>query len=220
MLLRNIFLVLLFINYSCSNLPEGFVYINDLDNRINIDLRYSTENNFTGKVIDGYRSNKAIISAKAAMALIQVQNDLDQMNLSLKIFDAYRPQMSVNYFINWSNDPLDTINKSIYYPKIKKSELFPLGYIAERSGHSRGSTVDLTIVDNTTFKELDMGTPYDFFGPESATNFIGITDKQKSNRLLLLETMTRNGFKNYSKEWWHYTLKEEPFNDYFNFVID
>ena len=220
MLSRSIYLVLFFINYSCSNLPEGFVYINDLDNRINIDLRYSTENNFTGKVIDGYRSNKAIISTEAAMALIQVQNDLDQMNLSLKIFDAYRPQMSVNYFINWSNDPLDTINKSIYYPKIKKSELFPLGYIAERSGHSRGSTVDLTIVDNTTFKELDMGTPYDFFGPESATNFIGITDKQKSNRLLLLETMTRNGFKNYSKEWWHYTLKEEPFNDYFNFVIE
>ena len=219
MLSRSIYLVLFFINYSCSNLPEGFVYINNLDNRINIDLRYSTENNFTGKVIDGYRSNKAIISTEAAMALIQVQNDLDQMNLSLKIFDAYRPQMSVNYFINWSNDPLDTINKSIYYPKIKKSELFPLGYIAERSGHSRGSTVDLTIVDNTTFKELDMGTPYDFFGPESATNFTGITDKQRSNRLLLLETMTRNGFKNYSKEWWHYTLKEEPFNDYFNFVI-
>ena len=220
MLSRSIYLVLLFINYSCSNLPEGFVYINDLDNRINIDLRYSTENNFTGKVIDGYRSNKAIISAEAAKALIQVQNDLDQMNLSLKIFDAFRPQMSVNDFINWSNDPLDTINKSIYYPKIKKSELFPLGYIAERSGHSRGSTVDLTIVDNTTFKELDMGTPYDFFGPESATNFIGITDKQRSNRLLLLETMTRNGFKNYSKEWWHYTLKKEPFNDYFNFVIE
>ena len=220
MLSRNIFLVLFFINYSCSDLAEGFVYINDLDNRIKIDLRYSTENNFTGKVIDGYRSNKAIISTEAAMALIQVQNDLTKMNLSLKIFDAYRPQMSVNYFINWSNDPLDTINKSSYYPKIKKSELFPLGYIAERSGHSRGSTVDLTIVDNTTFEELDMGTPYDFFGPESATNFIQITDKQKSNRLLLLETMTRNGFENYSKEWWHYTLKEEPFNDYFNFVIE
>ena len=220
MLSRSIYLVLFFINYSCSNLPEGFVYINDLDNRINIDLRYSTENNFTGKVIDGYRSNKAIISAEAAIALIQVQNDLDQMNFSLKIFDAYRPQMSVNYFINWSNDSLDTINKSIYYPKIKKSELFPLGYIAERSGHSRGSTVDLTIVDNTTFKELDMGTPYDFFGPESATNFIEITDKQRSNRLLLLETMIRNGFENYSKEWWHYTLKKEPFDDYFNFVID
>ena len=220
MLSRSIFLFLFFINYSCSDLPEGFVSINSLDNRINIDLRYSTENNFTGKVIDGYRSNKAIISAEAAIALIQVQNDLDKMNFSLKIFDAYRPQMSVNYFINWSNDPSDTINKSIYYPKIKKSELFPLGYIAERSGHSRGSTVDLTIVDNTTFKELDMGTPYDFFGPESATNFIEITDKQRSNRLLLLETMTRNGFKNYSKEWWHYTLKEEPFNDYFNFVID
>ena len=114
MLSRSIYLVLFFINYSCSNLPEGFVYINDLDNRINIDLRYSTENNFTGKVIDGYRSNKAIISTEAAMALIQVQNDLDQMNFSLKIFDAYRPQISVNYFIKWSNDPSHTINKSNY----------------------------------------------------------------------------------------------------------
>ena len=220
MLLRHIYIALLFIVYNCSPLPDGFVYINDIDNRIKIDLRYSTKNNFTGKVIDGYRSNKAIISSEAAKALIQVQNDLAKINLSLKIFDAYRPQMSVNYFMNWSKDLSDTINKSIYYPKIKKSKLFPLGYIAERSGHSRGSTVDLTIVDNITFIELDMGTPYDFFGPESATDFIDITDKQKSNRLILLENMTKNGFKNYSKEWWHYTLKEEPFNDYFNFIID
>ena len=128
--------------------------------------------------------------------------------------------MAVNYFINWSEDLSDTINKSLYYPKIEKSQLFPLGFIAEKSGHSRGSTVDLTIIDIKTNNELDMGTPYDFFGAESATNFINITDKQKSNRLLLLETMTRNGFENYSKEWWHYTLKEEPFNDYFNFIID
>ena len=217
---KKIYVFLLVITYSCSDLPDGFVYINDVDNSINIDLRYSTENNFTGKVINGYRSNRAILSNDAAKALVHVQNDLIKMNLSLKIFDAYRPQMSVNYFINWSKDLSDTINKSIYYPTIKKSQLFPLGYIAERSGHSRGSTVDLTIVDNRTFRELDMGTPYDFFGPESATNFINITDEQRSNRILLLETMTRNGFENYSKEWWHYTLKEEPFDDYFNFVID
>ena len=217
---KKIYIFLFVMTYSCSDLPDGFVYIKDIDQSIKIDLRYSTKNNFTGKVINGYRSNRAIISNEAAKALTQVQKDLTQMNLSLKIFDAYRPQISVNYFINWSKDLSDTINKSIYYPKIKKSELFPLGYIAERSGHSRGSTVDLTIVDNRTFKELDMGTPYDFFGPESGTNFINITDKQRSNRLLLLETMIRNGFENYSKEWWHYTLKKEPFDDYFNFVID
>ena len=141
-------------------------------------------------------------------------------NLSLRIFDAYRPQRSVNYFINWSKDLSDTINKIIYYPEINKSQLFPMGYIAERSGHSRGSTVDLTIVNNKTNKELDMGTPYDFFGPESSTDFSNITDKQRSNRILLLEAMTKNGFKNYPKEWWHYTLELEPFNYYFNFVID
>ena len=215
-----IYIIFFFFRFSCTNIPDGFVYINDIDSSIKIDLRYSTLNNFTGKIIDGYKSNNAIISIQAAKALSQVQTDLLTRNLSLKIFDAYRPQMAVNYFINWSEDLSDTINKSLYYPKIEKSQLFPLGFIAEKSGHSRGSTVDLTIIDIKTNNELDMGTPYDFFGAESATNFINITDKQKSNRLLLLETMTRNGFENYSKEWWHYTLKEEPFNDYFNFIID
>lgn len=215
-----IYIIFFFFSFSCTNIPDGFVYINDIDSSIKIDLRYSTLNNFTGKIIDGYKSNNAIISIQAAKALSQVQTDLLTRNLSLKIFDAYRPQMAVNYFINWSEDLSDTINKSFYYPKIEKSQLFPLGFIAEKSGHSRGSTVDLTIIDIKTNNELDMGTPYDFFGAESATNFINITDKQKSNRLLLLETMTRNGFENYSKEWWHYTLKEEPFNDYFNFIID
>jgi len=214
------YIIFFFFSFSCTNIPDGFVYINDIDSSIKIELRYSTLNNFTGKIIDGYKSNNAIISIQAAKALSQVQTDLLTRNLSLKIFDAYRPQMAVNYFINWSEDLSDTINKSLYYPKIEKSQLFPLGFIAEKSGHSRGSTVDLTIIDIKTNNELDMGTPYDFFGAESATNFINITDKQKSNRLLLLETMTRNGFENYSKEWWHYTLKEEPFNDYFNFIID
>ncbi|MBK99149.1 MAG: peptidase M15 [Flavobacteriaceae bacterium] len=220
MILRSIYIILLFFICSCSDLPSGFIYINDIDKTIQTDLRYSTKDNFTGRIVDGYKSNRAIISYDAAKSLVQVQNELRKRNLSLKIFDAYRPQRSVNYFINWSKDLSDTINKIIYYPKINKSQLFPMGYIAERSGHSRGSTVDLTIVNNKTNKELDMGTPYDFFGPESSTDFSNITDKQRSNRILLLEAMTKNGFKNYPKEWWHYTLELEPFNHYFNFVIE
>ena len=220
MILRSIYIILLFFICSCSDLPSGFIYINDIDKTIQTDLRYSTKDNFTGRIVDGYKSNRAIISYDAAKSLVQVQNELRKRNLSLKIFDAYRPQRSVNYFINWSKDLSDTINKIIYYPKINKSQLFPMGYIAERSGHSRGSTIDLTIVNNKTNKELDMGTPYDFFGPESSTDFSNITDKQRSNRILLLEAMTKNGFKNYPKEWWHYTLELEPFNHYFNFVID
>ena len=220
MLSKYFYIFFFFCIVCCSKLPPGFVYINDIDESIKIDLRYSTTNNFTGHIIEGYKSNMAIISYAAAKSLVQVQNDLKKKNLSLKIFDAYRPQMSVNYFIKWSNDLADTINKSLYYPKIKKSQLFPMGYIAERSGHSRGSTVDLTIIDNKTNKELDMGTLYDFFGPESSTDFSNITDNQMSNRLLLLKVMTENGFKNYPMEWWHYTLVPEPFDSYFNFVID
>ena len=220
MLSKYFYIFFFFCIVCCSKLPPGFVYINDIDESIKIDLRYSTTNNFTGHIIEGYKSNMAIISYTAAKSLVQVQNDLKKKNLSLKIFDAYRPQMSVNYFIKWSNDLADTINKSLYYPKIKKSQLFPMGYIAERSGHSRGSTVDLTIIDNKTNKELDMGTLYDFFGPESSTDFSNITDKQMSNRLLLLKVMTKNNFKNYPMEWWHYTLVPEPFDSYFNFVID
>ena len=220
MLSKYFYIFFFFCIVCCSKLPPGFVYINDIDESIKIDLRYSTTNNFTGHFIEGYKSNMAIISYAAAKSLVQVQNDLKKKNLSLKIFDAYRPQMSVNYFIKWSNDLADTINKSLYYPKIKKPQLFPMGYIAERSGHSRGSTVDLTIIDNKTNKELDMGTLYDFFGPESSTDFSNITDNQMSNRLLLLKVMTKNGFKNYPMEWWHYTLVPEPFDSYFNFVID
>tara|TARA_B100000809_G_scaffold212560_1_gene216591 strand:+ start:3035 stop:3697 length:663 start_codon:yes stop_codon:yes gene_type:complete len=220
MLSKYFYIFFFFCIVCCSKLPPGFVYINDIDESIKIDLRYSTTNNFTGHIIEGYKSNMAIISYAAAKSLVQVQNDLKKKNLSLKIFDAYRPQMSVNYFIKWSNNLADTINKSLYYPKIKKPQLFPMGYIAERSGHSRGSTVDLTIIDNKTNKELDMGTLYDFFGPESSTDFSNITDNQMSNRLLLLKVMTKNGFKNYPMEWWHYTLVPEPFDSYFNFVID
>ena len=220
MLSKYFYIFFFFCIVCCSKLPPDFVYINDIDESIKIDLRYSTTNNFTGHIIEGYKSNMAIISYAAAKSLVQVQNDLKKKNLSLKIFDAYRPQMSVNYFIKWSNNLADTINKSLYYPKIKKPQLFPMGYIAERSGHSRGSTVDLTIIDNKTNKELDMGTLYDFFGPESSTDFSNITDNQMSNRLLLLKVMTKNGFKNYPMEWWHYTLVSEPFDSYFNFVID
>jgi len=129
MLSKYFYIFFFFCIVCCSKLPSGFVYINDIDESIKIDLRYSTINNFTGHIIEGYKSNMAIISYDAAKSLVQVQNDLKKKNLSLKIFDAYRPQMSVNYFIKWSNDLADTINKSLYYPEIKKAQLFLWGIL-------------------------------------------------------------------------------------------
>ena len=140
--------------------------------------------------------------------------------LSLKIFDAYRPQQSVDHFVRWAKMLNDTLMKQQYYPNVKKKDLFKLDYIAAKSGHTRGSTVDITIVDIRTGKELDMGSSYDFFGVPSHPFYPGITKEQRSNRFLLRNLMLEAGFKPYAKEWWHFTLKNEPFLDsYFNFPI-
>ena len=141
--------------------------------------------------------------------------------LSIKIFDAYRPQQAVNHFVRWAKVMNDTLMKKIYYPDIQKSELFTLGYIALKSGHTRGSTVDLTIVDIKTNKELDMGSSYDFFGEKSHPYYKKITDKQTKNRMLLRSIMIKNGFIPYDNEWWHFTLKNELYpTTYFNFTIE
>tara|TARA_B100000900_G_C20488196_1_gene678388 strand:+ start:450 stop:1112 length:663 start_codon:yes stop_codon:yes gene_type:complete len=207
---------LIFIN---DTLEDGFVYLKDIDNSIIVDLKYFSTENFTGQYVKGYHSNTAILTKEAALALSNVQDDLKKLGYSLILFDAYRPQSAVNFFMQWSNDLNDTINKSIYYPNIKKSQLFELGYIAYKSGHSRGSTVDVSLVKISNNKELDMGTVFDYFGVESHTFFDEISENQKANRLLLYEVMVDNGFKNYSKEWWHYTLENEPFQKYFNFLV-
>ena len=217
-----IFVIIFLIFYSAffdNNLEDGFVYLNDTDDSIIVDLKYYSTENFTGQFVEGYLSNNAILTKESALALSNAQDDFNKLGYSLILYDAYRPQRSVDFFVQWSKNPYDTINKRIYYPDIKKSELFDLGYIASKSGHSRGSTVDVSLVEISTNKVLDMGTIFDYFGIESHTFFNDISEKQKSNRLILYEIMSNNGFKNYSKEWWHFTLKNEPYQKYFDFLV-
>jgi len=217
-----IFVTIFLIFYSAffdNNLEDGFVYLNDTDDNIIVDLKYYSTQNFTGQFVEGYLSNTAILTKESALALSNAQDDFNKLGYSLILYDAYRPQRSVDFFVQWSKNPYDTINKRIYYPDVKKSELFELGYIASKSGHSRGSTVDVSLIEISTNKVLDMGTIFDYFGIESHTFFNDISEKQKSNRLILYEVMSKNGFKNYSKEWWHFTLKNEPYQKYFDFLV-
>ncbi|QFZ55024.1 peptidase M15 [Oceanihabitans sp. IOP_32] len=222
MVKRFLFAILFVIGTSMvfAQLPNGFVYAKDVIPDLDVELRYYTSNNFVGKPIDGYKSNRLILTRQTAVALKSVQEELQHINLCIKVYDGYRPQRAVNHFIRWAKQWKDTINKADFYPKVKKKDLFKSGYIASRSGHSRGSTVDLTIIDGNTGEPLDMGSPYDFFGRESWVNYSGITAKQKENRQLLQTVMLKHGFRNYSKEWWHFTLRHEPFpKTYFDFIV-
>ena len=203
-----------------NNLEDGFVYLKDIDDSIIVDLKYYSSENFTGRFVDGYLANKAILTNEAGIALSNAQKDFNKLGYSLILYDAYRPQSAVDFFVRWSTNLNDTLFKNLYYPDIKKSNLFKLGYIAYKSGHSRGSTIDVSLVDITTNKEIDMGTIFDYFGIKSHTFYDNLTENQKANRLLLYEIMSNNGFQNYSKEWWHYTLKNEPFQKYFDFLIN
>ena len=216
-----IFIVLISSQINSQTLPQGFSYVSEIDATIKKDLRYSTSNNFIGQPIDGYIKDSLIISTPAAKALKKIQTKLMLSGLSLKIFDAYRPQQAVDHFVRWAKVLNDTLMKQLYYPDVQKSELFTLGYIALKSGHTRGSTVDLTIVDIKTNKELDMGSSYDFFGEKSHPYYKKITDKQTKNRMLLRSIMIKNGFIPYDNEWWHFTLKNELYpTTYFNFTIE
>ncbi len=204
-----------------AQLQEGFVYIKDEIPTIKVELRYFSENNFVGQRIDGYNANVVILSKDATKALKKVQDELLKDSLSLKVFDAYRPQRAVNHFRKWARNVNDTLTKQAYYPNVKKKNLFKEGYISTRSRHSSGSTLDITLVDLSTYKELDMGTSYDYLGKESQTFYKGITQQQQKNRMLLKNVMSKYGFRNYSQEWWHFTLRGEPFlNKYFDFLIE
>ncbi|SDB47140.1 D-Ala-D-Ala dipeptidase vanX. Metallo peptidase. MEROPS family M15D [Flavobacteriaceae bacterium MAR_2010_188] len=204
-----------------KTLPNGFVYVKEVITDIDVELRYFTDNNFVGDTITDYNKNELILTKPAAVALREVQNQLMQQNLCLRIYDGYRPQGAVNHFIKWARKLDDTLMKQQFYPEVKKRNLFNSGYIASRSGHSRGSTVDLTIIDAATGKPLDMGSPYDFFGEVSWIEHKGISDAQRKNRQLLQKVMAKNGFRNYPKEWWHFTLRNEPFpGTYFDFPIE
>jgi D-alanyl-D-alanine dipeptidase len=205
---------------SAQKMHKDFVYLKDIDASIQSELRYFSDQNFIGKTIDGYQKDCVILTKQTAEALQKIQAILKKENLSLKIFDAYRPQQAVNHFVRWAKILNDTLMKNEYYPKVPKSQLFQLGFIASKSGHTRGSTVDITLVNIKSGKEVDMGSTYDFFGQESHPLYKKITKKQQENRLFLRKIMIENGFSPYDNEWWHFTLKNEPFPDtYFNFPI-
>jgi D-alanyl-D-alanine dipeptidase len=204
-------------------LPEGFVYLKDP--RIILSMNYVSTNNFMGRQVNGYYNPVCILTIEAANALLALQDTLDQKHpgLCLKMFDAYRPVQAVLDFKEWSLDPQDQKMKEAYYPTLHKPDLFKLGYIAEQSSHSRGSTVDLTLVErlpDNQHRELDMGTIFDYFHEHSHTENPTISEKAKANRTLLKDLMDEQNFENYPYEWWHYTLRNEPFIDtYFDFPV-
>jgi len=217
-------LLLLLVIVSCTNntkqRPDTFVEISEVIPDAIYDIRYFTEYNFVGTVIDGYLAPKCYLTKQAANALQAVQNQLKPMGYAIKIFDCYRPQTAVNHFIRWGEDLNDELMKDIFYPDVDKKDLFKLGFIAAKSSHSRGSTLDLTIVDSQN-NQVDMGSPFDFFGTISHTDYADITATQKNNRQLLKTAMEGNGFVNLPEEWWHYTLKDEPYPDtYFDFPVE
>ncbi len=204
-----------------ASLPDGFVYIDNVISGIRLDLRYCTTDNFVGERIDGYLQSRGILTVAAAAALAQVQAVLKPAGLELSIFDAYRPQQAVSHFLRWIEDPSDCRMKADYYPQTSKPDLLRLGYIARRSSHTRGSTVDLTIVPGKIgTAALDMGSNFDYFGPESWADYSGITPQQQANRLLLRRLMMQAGFEPFPMEWWHFTLEDEPFPDeWFDFPV-
>ncbi len=205
-----------------SNDASDFVLISEAVPDVILEIRYYSTYNFVGKRIDGYEEPLAFLTKEAAAALKQASDELVAKGYRLKIYDAYRPQMAVTNFKNWALDAEDTKMKEYFYPELEKDVLFPQGYIAEHSGHSRGSTVDLTLFDMKTEKELDMGGTFDYFGELSHPDYKeGLTEQQYANRMLLRETMLAHGFKPLPEEWWHFTLEKEPYPEtYFTFPIN
>ena len=180
----------------------------NFDPTLRLDLRCSTANNFVGEPIDGYEAPVCLLTPEAARALTWVARDLKRELVSLVVFDCYRPQRAVDHFVRWAAGPEDPAVRAAYHPNVPKSELFARGYIAERSSHSRGSTVDVGLLRDGEL--VDMGTPFDFFDPLSHTDAPGVTARQRADRQRLRAAMERRGFRNYPKEWWHYTLEGEP----------
>ena len=199
---------------------SDFVLLSDYVPGIVQEIRYYSTYNFVGDRIDGYEEPVALLTKEAARALKDVANQANTMGYRLKVFDAYRPDRAVRHFTFWGIEDLDLRMKPFFYPKLEKQELFQKGYIAKRSGHSRGSTVDLTLLDMSTGKEVDMGSPFDLFDPLSHPDCRDVTEEQYDNRMLLQNLMARAGFEPFDCEWWHFTLAGEPFPEtYFDFPV-
>ncbi len=200
--------------------PSGFVLLADFVPQIVQEIRYYSTYNFIGERIDGYEEPCALLTIEAARALKAAAGELNVQGYRLKVFDAYRPACAVRHFVLWGLEDQDIRMKPYFYPDLAKQELFAKGYIASRSGHSRGSTVDLTLLDMRTGKEADMGSPFDLFSEVSHPDYRGITEEQYENRMLLQHAMVRSGFEPLDCEWWHFTLKNEPYPDtWFEFPV-
>lgn len=199
---------------------SDFVLLSDVVPGIIQEIRYHSTYNFIGDRIDGYEDPCAMLTKEAARALKAVSNEMMVQGYRLKIFDAYRPACAVRHFVLWGIEDQDIRMKPYFYPDLEKQELFAKGYIAKLSSHSRGSTVDLTLLDMKTGKEVDMGSPFDLFSPLSHPDCREVTDGQYDNRMLLQKVMVRNGFRPLECEWWHFTLENEPYPDtYFEFPL-
>ncbi len=211
---------------------SGFVNLSDVVPDAIIEARYFATYNFVGARVDGYLEPVVLYTREAAAALKEVSDDVKARGYRLKVYDAYRPQCAVDHFVRWGKDLADSLMKPYFYPEVDKSLLFERGYIAEKSGHTRGSAIDLTLFDMATGKELDMGGVHDWFGIESHPDYGGnpdtgeytggvqITEEQFRNRMILREAMLRHGFQPYDCEWWHFSLKDEPYPDtYFTFPV-
>ena len=204
-------------------MPAEFVDAASLVDGLAVDMRYFGTDNFVGRRIDGYEAPRCLLTRQAASALAAVERELAARSFGLKVFDCYRPVRAVAHFVRWARDTADVARKADYYPDIDKRDLFRLGYIAGRSGHSRGSTVDLTLVRRAAggaAGDLDMGTPFDFFSPKSWPADRNVSGEAQKNRALLAAAMRRGGLRPYDKEWWHFTLAREPFpSTYFDFPV-
>jgi zinc D-Ala-D-Ala dipeptidase len=203
-----------------ADIPTNFVYLHEVVPSIVAKVCYCSSDNFIGERIPGYEAAKLILTLEAALALQRVQHALSYAGLGLKVFDAYRPQRAVDFFGRWATEASDTRMQALYYPNVPKSELFARGYLVKQSSHSRGSTVDLTLVDSLSGKELDMGTCFDYFDLLSWPAATEVSAEARANRLLLRAQMLKAGFVPVEEEWWHFTLAEEPYpHRYFDFVV-
>ena len=197
-----------------------FVSVGEYIPDVLLDVRYYSTYNFVGERIDGYESPIVLLTRQAADALRLVNADILSQGYRLVLYDGYRPQRAVDHFARWAEDLSADAMKPVFYPDVDKADLFEQGFIARRSGHSRGSTIDLTLLDAATGQLVDMGGPFDFFGELSHPDYAGVTPAQQANRMRLREAMLKHGFKPLSTEWWHFTLKDEPWPDtYFDFPV-
>ena len=203
-----------------SNDTHGFVSVGEVIPDVLLDIRYYSSFNFIGERIDGYEEPAALLTREAAQALKEASREAMEQGFRLKIYDAYRPQKAVDHFVRWAKDPEDIRMKAFFYPELEKTEIIPQGYIAEHSGHSRGSTVDLTLFDMATQQDVDMGGTFDFFGELSHPDYSGVSEVQHANRMLLQSLMVKHGFRPLETEWWHFILDNEPWPDtYFTFSV-